>query len=183
MADREEETRNYNLPEPIHVSQMVYFRFRQHRETADQTHGGELSLPADSRNGRRFPNNKGRPLYCLLFAYQHPREKFIVNTEEINVGIGRVLSHIQNEQEGVMTYCSKTLNKAERNDFVTSCELVVGVGTLEHFLKYLYRQEFHLRTYRSTLTWLMSFMNHGGPTARSIQRLQEYNFISEHRQG
>jgi hypothetical protein len=55
--------------------------------------------------------------------------------------------------------------------------------TLEHFHKYLYRQEFHLRTDHSALTWLLSFRNLELQTARRVQRLQEYNFTSEHRQG
>jgi hypothetical protein len=55
--------------------------------------------------------------------------------------------------------------------------------TLEHFHKYLYGQEFHLRTDHSALTWLLSFRNLEGQTARWVQRLQEYNFTSEHRQG
>jgi hypothetical protein len=54
---------------------------------------------------------------------------------------------------------------------------------LEHFHKYLYGQEFHLRTDHSSLTWLLSFKNIEGQTTCWIQRLQEYNFISEHRQG
>jgi hypothetical protein len=33
------------------------------------------------------------------------------------------------------------------------------------------------------LTWLMSFKNLQGQTARWIQHMQEYNFTSEHRQG
>jgi hypothetical protein len=54
---------------------------------------------------------------------------------------------------------------------------------LEHFHKYLYGQEFHLCTDHSALTWLMNFKNLGGQTTCWIQRLQEYNFTSEHQQG
>jgi hypothetical protein len=82
-----------------------------------------------------------------------------------------------------MAYYSKTLNKAERNYYVTCRELLAIVKTLEHFNKYLYGQEFHLRTDHSALTWLMSFKNIEGQTAHWIQLLQEYNFTSEHRQG
>jgi hypothetical protein len=59
----------------------------------------------------------------------------------------------------------------------------VIVRTLEYFRKYLYRQEFHLRTGHSALTRLMSFKKLEGQTARWIPRLQEYIFTSEHRQG
>jgi hypothetical protein len=40
-----------------------------------------------------------------------------------------------------------------------------------------------MRTDHSALTLFMSFKNLEGQTAHLIQRLQEYNFTSEHRQG
>jgi hypothetical protein len=52
------------------------------------------------------------------------------------------------------------------------------VRTLEYFHKYLYGQEFHLCTEKSALTWLMSFKNIEGQTARWIQHLQKYTFTS-----
>jgi len=66
---------------------------------------------------------------------------------------------------------------------VTRRELLPIVKTLENFHKYLYGQEFHLRTDHSALTWLLSFRNLEGLTARWVPRLQEYNFTSQHRQG
>jgi hypothetical protein len=83
----------------------------------------------------------------------------------------------------VIAYFSKTLSKAERNYCVIRRKLLAIVKTLEHFHKYLYGQQFHLRTDTSALTWLLSFKNLEGQMARWIQRLQEYNFKSEHRQG
>jgi hypothetical protein len=57
------------------------------------------------------------------------------------------------------------------------------VSTLERFRKYLYGQEFYLSTDHSVSTWLMSLKNLEEQTARSLQRLREYSFNSEHRQG
>jgi len=57
------------------------------------------------------------------------------------------------------------------------------VKTLEYFHNYMYGQEFHLRTDHSVLTWLLSFRDLEGQTARWLQRVQEYNFTSKHRQG
>jgi hypothetical protein len=91
-----------------------------------------------------------------------------------------VLSQVQDRQERVIAYYSKTLNKAERNYCVTRRELLAIVRTLEQFHKCLYRREFHLHTNHSVLTWLMIFKNLEGETARWIQRLQEYNFVFEH---
>jgi hypothetical protein len=48
---------------------------------------------------------------------------------------------------------------------------------------HFYGQKFHLRTAHSPLTLLMSLKSLEGQTVRWIQRLQEYNFISEYRQG
>jgi hypothetical protein len=91
-----------------------------------------------------------------------------VDTDASNVGIGGVLSQVQDWQKRVIAYYSKTLNKAERNYLVTRRELIAIVKTLEHFHKYLHGQEFHLRTDHSALTWLMSFKNVEGQTARWI---------------
>jgi hypothetical protein len=120
---------------------------------------------------------------CPILAYPQPGKRFIVDTDASNVGIGGVLFQVQHGQERVIAYYGKTLNKAERNYCVTRRELLAIVRTLEHFRKYLYGQEFHLRMDHSALTWLLSFKNLEGQTARWIQRLQEYNFTFEHRQG
>jgi hypothetical protein len=72
-----------------------------------------------------------------ILAYPQPGERFIVDTDA-SIGIGGVLSKIQNGHEHVIAYYSKTLNKAERNYCVTRRELLAMVRTLEHFHKYLY---------------------------------------------
>jgi len=118
-----------------------------------------------------------------VLGYPRPGERFIIDTDASNVGIVGVLSQGRDGGERVIAYFSKTLSKAERNYCVTRRELLAIVKTLEHFHKYLYGQELHLRTDHSTLTWLLSFRNLEGQTARWVQRLQEYNYTSEHRQG
>jgi len=118
-----------------------------------------------------------------VLGYPRPGERFIVDTDASNVGIGGVLSQVQYGGERVIAYFSKPLSKAERNNCVTRRELLAIMKTLEHFHKYLYGQEFHLRTDHSALTWLLSFRNLEGQTARCVQRMQGYNFTSEHNQG
>jgi hypothetical protein len=126
---------------------------------------------------------KGALCASPILASLQPGERFIVDTDASNVGIGGVLSQVQDGKVRVIAYCSKTLNKAERNYCVNRRELLAIVWTLEHFHKYLYGQEFYLRPDHSALTWLMSSKNLEGQTACWIQRLREYNFTSEHRQG
>jgi hypothetical protein len=126
---------------------------------------------------------KGALCTAPILAYPQPGEKFIVDTDASNIGIGGVLFQVQDGKERVIAYYSKTLSRAEGNYCVTRRELLAIVRMLEHFHKYLYGQEFRLRTDHSVLTWLMTFKNLEGQAARWIQRLQEYNFTSEHRQG
>jgi hypothetical protein len=47
------------------------------------------------------------------------KEKFIVDTDTNNIGIGGVLSQVQDRQELVIAFNSKTLNKAKRNYCIT----------------------------------------------------------------
>jgi hypothetical protein len=120
-----------------------------------------------------FQTLKGALCAVPILAYRKPGERFIVDTNASNFGIGGVLSQMQDGQKRVTAYYSKTLNKAERNYWVTRRQLLATVRTLEHFHKYVYGKQFHLRTEHSALTWLMSFKNLEGQTARWIQRLQE----------
>jgi hypothetical protein len=118
-----------------------------------------------------------------LLDYSQPGEKITVDTDASNVGIGGVLSQVQDGRERVVAYFSTKLSKAQRNYCVTRRELLAIMKTLEHFHKYLYGHEFQLRTDYSALTWLLNFRNLERQTARWVQRLQEYNFTSEHRHG
>jgi hypothetical protein len=118
----------------------------------------------------------------MHYICNNPATKLKDDKGASNIRIGGVLSLEQDGQARVIiAYYSKTLNKAKTNYCAT--ELLTIMRILEHFHKYLYRQEFHLCTNHSALTWVMSFTNLEGQSARWIQGLQEYNFTSEHCQG
>jgi hypothetical protein len=87
-----------------------------------------------------LPNAQASRVCCPHSCLPQPGERFIMDTDASNVGIGGVLSQVQDGQEWVIAYCSKMLNKAERNYCVTWLELLAIVRTLEHFHKYLYGQ-------------------------------------------
>jgi hypothetical protein len=108
---------------------------------------------------------------ALVFACSQPSQRFVVDTDVSNVGIQGMLSQVQDGEEQVIAYYSKMLNKAERNYCVAQWKLLAIIRMLEHFHKYLYRQEFHMLTDHSTSTWLMSFKNLEGLTAHWIQCL------------
>ena len=96
------------------------------------------------------------------------------------VGIGGVLSQVQDGSKRVVAHFSKPLSKAERNYCVTRRELLAIVKTLEYFHKQLHGHEFHLTTDHSILTCLLNFRNLKEQMARWVQHLHEYNITSEH---
>ena len=118
-----------------------------------------------------------------ILSYPLPEGKFVLDTDASNVGIGGVLSQVQNGQEKVLAYFSKTLSRPERNYCVTRKELLAVVKSVEHFYKYLYGRKFLIRTDHAALKWLLQFKNPEGQVARWIERLQEYDFEIEHRPG
>ena len=118
-----------------------------------------------------------------ILSYPLSDGKFILDTDASNVGLGAVLSQIQDGQEKVIGYFSKTLSKPERNYCVTRRELLAVIKSVEHFYKYLYGRKFLLRTDHAALQWLLKFKNPEGQVARWIERLQEYDFETQHRAG
>ena len=84
-----------------------------------------------------------------VLAYPKRDGKFVLDTDASNVGIGGVLSQVQDGHEKVIGYFSKVLSKPERNYCVTRRELLAVVKSVEHFYKYLYGRKFLLRTDRT----------------------------------
>jgi len=109
--------------------------------------------------------------------------KFILDTDASNIGIGAVLSQIQGEEEKVIAYFSRVLNKAERNYCVTRRELLAIVDSMKFFRHYLLGRRFKIRTDHFSLKWLMSFKDLEGQLARWLEKLQEFDFEILHRKG
>jgi hypothetical protein len=82
-----------------------------------------------------FQSLKDALCTATILAYSQPRERSVVDTDESNVGIGGVLSQVQDGQERVVACYSKMLNKAERKQCLVRQELLAIARTLEHFHK------------------------------------------------
>jgi hypothetical protein len=61
-----------------------------------------------------FPVLKGALCAASILAYPLPGERFIVDIDASNFGIGGALSQMQDKPERVIAYFGKTLNKAEK---------------------------------------------------------------------
>ena len=110
-------------------------------------------------------------------------KEFILDTDASDVGLGGVLSQIQDGVERVVAYGSRCLSKSERNYCVTRKELLAVVHWTNHFRHYLLGAPFQLRTDHNALIWLHSFKQPEGQVARWLEKLSEFQYRIEHRPG
>ena len=118
-----------------------------------------------------------------VLGYPDPKLSYILDTDASAVGVGAVLSQVQNEKERVMAYYSKTLSAAEQNYCVTRKELLAVVKTIKHFRPYLYGQKFKLRTDHASLRWLCRRREPSAQVAKWLEILSEFKYNLEHRPG
>ena len=121
-----------------------------------------------------------------ILAFPNDSGKFILDTDASNVAIGSVLSQVQDGQEKVIAYGSKTLNRAQRNYCTTKRELLaIFHFVTAKFRSYLLQRNFLLRTDHASLTWLMNFKDHDSLLNRWVMGLQPFSSLwtLEHREG
>ena len=121
--------------------------------------------------------------FSPMLSFPREEEKFILDTDASNIGIGAVLSQKQDGKERVIAYFSRVLNKAERNYCVTRRELLAIVEAIKAFRHYLLGQKFLIRTDHVSLRWLLSFRDLEGQLARWLERLQQFEFEIVFRKG
>ena len=109
---------------------------------------------------------------------------FLLDTDASAIGIGAVLSQMQDGEEVVIRYGSHLLSQSERNYCTTKRELLAVVTFVKEFKPYLWGQPVIVRTDHSSLRWLKNFKEPEGMIARWIQVLEEYNLLQiKHRSG
>ncbi len=118
-----------------------------------------------------------------VLGYPHPEGHLLLDTDASAHAIGAVLSQVQQGEERVLAYYSRALGKSELHYCTTRRELLAVVKSIGHFHHYLYGRRFTVRTDHAALKWLMNFRQPEGQVARWIERLQQYDFITEHRPG
>ena len=118
-----------------------------------------------------------------ILGYPQPTGMYVLDTDASNVGIGAVLSQVQDGEEKVICYASKVLNKAQRNYCVTRRELLAIVEFVKQFHHYLYGAKFLVRTDHAALYWLLRKKDPEGQMARWIALMQAYDMVVQHRPG
>ena len=124
---------------------------------------------------------------CLLCApilgFPTEDDRFVLDTDASLFAIGGVLSQIQNEEEVVIAYASRSLRTAQRRYCTTRREMLAAVVMCTHFRSYLRGSQFTLRTDHSSLRWLQKFKNEDGMLARWYLLLGQFSVTFEYRPG
>src|SRR5947207_1198521 len=129
-----------------------------------------------------FDRLKERLIKALILQYPNFDDPFVIYTDASINGLGAVLSQKREGKEIVITYASRSTNKAEANYSITDLECLAVVWAIRHFHHYL-ANHFTVVTDHSALKWLQTSKMPKGRRARWIMELQQHNFTIEHRSG
>jgi hypothetical protein len=130
-----------------------------------------------------FLNLKKGLITSPVLAFPVEGCQMILDTDASDYGISGVLSQIVNDEEKVLCYSSKRLNKSQRNYCTTYKELLAVVKMVQIYRPYLYGQHVIVRTDHHSLTWLQRFKNPEGMLARWLSVLSEYDLEFVYRPG
>ena len=119
---------------------------------------------------------------CLLCApilwFPTEDDRFLLDTDASLFAIGGVLSQIQNEEDVVIAYASRSLRLSQRRYCTTRREMLAAVVMCTHFRSYLRGSQLTLRTDHSSLRWLQKFKNEDGMLARWYLLLGQFSVLT-----
>lgn len=130
-----------------------------------------------------FDTLKSKLISAPILALPTNDGQFILDTDASGFAIGAVLSQVQDQQEKVIAYASRSLNRSEQNYCVTRRELLAIVNFLRHFRHYLLGREFLIRCDHQPLKWIFNLRDPSGQVARWLEQLASYDFEIEYRSG
>ncbi len=116
----------------------------------------------------------------------HPswRIPIFLDTNASSHAIGGILSQVLSDgKEHVISYGSRTLDKAECNYSTTRREMLALVSFIKKYFLYLKAKRFTVLIDHQTLVWLNNCKGPEGQVARWQEALAEYDFEIIHRPG
>ena len=108
-----------------------------------------------------------------ILAFPDFRQEFVLHTDALDSAIGGVLSQ---NQDGVIAYWSRQLQKPERNYSTIEKEAIAAVAAIKEFYPHLYGFRFKLVTVHNPLTSLRGLKDTSGRLSRWIIFLQQFQF-------
>jgi len=142
----------------------------------------------NDQKGSSGQSGRNRPSVSNLAGERPPNMAtdegtFLLDTDASDTGLGAVLSQMQDGNEVVIAYASRTLSRPERNYDVTKRELLAIVNGLKTFKQYLLGRHFVVRTDHAALQWLRKTPEPMGQQARWLTFIEQFNFEIQHRIG
>ncbi|KAK3521363.1 hypothetical protein QTP70_003434 [Hemibagrus guttatus] len=116
-----------------------------------------------------------------ILGYPMDSGDLILDTDASNFGIGAVLSQLQQGEERVLAYGSRSLTPTEQNYCTTWRELLAVVEFTARFRQYLLGKHFTVQTDHSSLQWLIRMKEPEGQLARWLEKLGEWMESGEER--
>lgn len=110
-------------------------------------------------------------------------QKFTIQCDASDTGLGGVLTQTINDEERVIAYASRALSRTERNYSVTEKELLAVIFSIDRFRAYVEGTRFSVITDHYSLLWLNNMKNPTGKLARWAVKLRQHSFDLIHRQG
>ena len=113
-----------------------------HRLTAKTTEKFKWSRDCDLA----FRALKEKLVSAPVFAFPCFEQKFVLDCDASDYGLGAVISQQQDETEKGIAYASRVLEDRERRYSTTKKEMLAMVYAIKHFRHYLYGRPFTVRT-------------------------------------
>ena len=106
------------------------------------------------RRNEAFRQLKNGLTSAPILGFPQEEGLWYLDTDASDIGMGAVLSQIQDREERVIAYVSKSLEGSEQRYCTAHKELLAVVRALKHFKFYLYGQKITVRTDNSAVSWL-----------------------------
>ena len=137
----------------------------------------------DGPEARGFWSVEKRPHQCADTGIPSRGRTVVPRHRREQRGTGAVLSQVQDEEERVIAYVSKSLEGSEQRYCTVRKELLAVVRALKHFKCYLYGQKITVQTDNSAVSWLHRSKDPVGQPARWIEVIDTYDITFQHRPG
>lgn len=108
---------------------------------------------------------------------------FVIQTDASGYGIGAVLVQPHPDGDRVICFLSRSLTRQERNFTTTERECLAVLWSIEKLRCYIEGIRFKVITDHYSLVWLQNLKEPTGRLARWAVRLQQFDFVIEHRKG
>ena len=114
-------------------------------------------------------------IHGSILSYPNDTGKYIIDCDASDSGVRGVLSQLQDGQEKVIAYGSRTLTASEQNYCVTRKELLAVVYHVKLFRSYVLGRLFIIRTDHSSLKYWLHFKDPTDQLARWLDYCRMLN--------